>query len=86
LPQIAYTPSQSAQEKPMTLKPIVTVTAVAMALFLSAGCSREEGPAEKAGKAIDEAVEDSKNAVENAGDKVEDAVDEAEKKMKEADK
>lgn len=70
----------------MTLKHVVIATAVALTLALGAGCSREEGPAEKAGKAIDNAVEDSKNAVEKAEDKVEDAVDEAEKKMKDADK
>jgi hypothetical protein len=44
-------------------------------LFGAAGCS-EAGPAEKAGKAFDEAVED-------AGDKMEEAAEAAEKKAKE---
>lgn len=43
-------------------------------LLGAAGCS-EPGPAEKAGKALDEAVED-------AGDKTEEAAEDAEKKLR----
>ncbi|MBL28370.1 MAG: hypothetical protein CMM50_12570 [Rhodospirillaceae bacterium] len=37
----------------------------------------EEGPAEKAGEAIDNAVEDAGDAVEDAGDAIEDTADDA---------
>jgi len=39
-----------------------------------AGCE-PEGPAEKAGKAVDEAVDKGADAVQDAGDKVKDAAD-----------
>lgn len=38
------------------------------------GCERE-GPAERAGEKVDDAVEDAGDAAEDAGDKVEDALD-----------
>ncbi len=41
-------------------------------LFLTA-CQDEQGPAEKAGKEIDEAVEKAGDKVEEAGDEVEEA-------------
>ena len=46
------------------------------ALFIAGigGCG--EGPAERAGKAVDEAVEDAGEAVEDAAEKVEDAIEE----------
>lgn len=42
------------------------------------GCERKEGPAEKAGKAIDNAGDKVEESVENAGDKVEEAGDKIE--------
>ena len=42
------------------------------------GC--EEGPMERAGKKIDEAVEDAGEAVEDAGEAVEDAIEKQKKK------
>ena len=57
----------------------------ALTLAAGPGCEREEGPAEKAGKAIDEALETSGNAVEKAGKKIDEAIEEAEKKREEAD-
>jgi uncharacterized protein YjbJ (UPF0337 family) len=44
------------------------------AVFALAACEHE-GPAEKAGKKIDNAVDDAGDAVKDAGDKVKDAVD-----------
>lgn len=52
---------------------LLTAAAFAVLLFV-AGCS-DDGPAENAGEAVDEAVEDAGDAVEEAGDKVEDATD-----------
>lgn len=49
----------------------------AFALTL-AGCERE-GPAERAGKSLDNAAEQAGDKIEQAGDKVQDAVDDAKK-------
>ena len=51
-------------------------------LFLAglSGCERE-GPAERAGKAIDEAVEDTGEALEDAGEAIEDKKEEVEDVM-----
>jgi hypothetical protein len=43
-----------------------------------AGCERE-GPMERAGKAIDEAVEDTGETLEDAHEKVEDAIEDQKK-------
>ena len=68
------------------MNPAIRLLAVcALAVAAAPGCEREEGPAEKAGKAIDEAVETSGNAVEEAGKKIDEAFEEAEKKRKEAE-
>jgi hypothetical protein len=68
------------------MNPSIRLLAVcALAIAAMPGCEREEGPAEKAGKAIDEAVETSGNAVEEAGEKIDKAFEEAEKKRKEAE-
>ena len=64
----------------------MTLTAALLTLMLGAtGCSRDEGPAERAGEAIDEAMEETGNAVEKAGREIDEAIEEAEKKRKEAD-
>jgi hypothetical protein len=66
---------------------------IAALSFASAGC-QEEGPAERAGKALDEAAEDAQEgleelgdddgALEEAGEAVDEAYDEAEEKAEEA--
>jgi hypothetical protein len=48
--------------------------AAAFGLLFTAGCE-SEGPAERAGKKLDDTVEDAGDALEDAGDKAEDAVD-----------
>ena len=37
------------------------------------GCQKQEGPAEQAGKSIDNAVDNTGQQVEKAGEKIEDA-------------
>ena len=49
------------------------VGAALLAFSLSA-CQKEEGPAEKAGKEIDEAAKEAGQAMEKAADSVKDAV------------
>jgi hypothetical protein len=58
------------------MKLVATVSAaLVMSAFLVAlsGCEKQEGPAEHAGKAVDNAVENAGQHIENAGDSVKDA-------------
>lgn len=49
------------------------LTAIAaMLLVLGLGACERQGPAEKAGERVDEAVQNTGEAVEDAGDKAED--------------
>ena len=58
--------SISAIEITNPIRIAMLIAAFSVPLML-AGCE-EEGPAEKAGQAIDEAVQDTKRAVEDAAD------------------
>lgn len=73
------------------LKRILCALCLAVVLAMGAGCE-SEGPAEKAGKQIDQTMEEMQDkagdmaeeagdALEEAGDKAEEAADEAEDKM-----
>ena len=44
-------------------------------VFALAGCPKEEGPAEKAGKKIDNAAEDVGEHLKDLGDKIEDSAE-----------
>jgi len=58
------------------MKPVATVSAaLVMSAFLVAlsGCEKQQGPAEHAGKAVDNAVEHAGQQIEKAGDSVKDA-------------
>lgn len=52
---------------------LLLVAAIAAFGIAMVGCQKE-GPAERAGKSVDKAVEKVGNKIENAGDKVQDAV------------
>jgi hypothetical protein len=56
---------------------MVRLLMAALAFMAAANLTacKKEGPAEKAGKEIDKAVDKAGDAVEDAGDKVKDAVD-----------
>ncbi len=56
---------------------IVLATSVLVAGL--SGCKKEEGPAERAGKAVDNAVQKAGEQIEKAGEKVQDAAKEANK-------
>lgn len=56
------------------------LTGIAALALTLAACQRQEGPAERAGKAIDNAAEKAGHEIEKAGDKIQDAVDDAKKK------
>ena len=53
-----------------TLTTALIMTALLAALF---GCQKQEGPAEKAGRQVDKAVESVGQQVEKAGDAIQDA-------------
>jgi predicted small secreted protein len=56
----------------------VVLTAGVLVAALS-GCQRQEGPAERAGKAMDNAVENAGQQMEKAGEKLQDAAKDARK-------
>jgi PBP1b-binding outer membrane lipoprotein LpoB len=58
----------------MKLKNTIT-TALVMSAFVVvlAGCQKEAGPAEKAGKAVDNATEKAGQQIEKVGDDIQDA-------------
>ena len=58
------------------------VSAILAAGILTAalsGCQKKEGPAERAGKAMDKAVENAGQQIEKAGEKIQDAAGDAKK-------
>lgn len=53
-----------------TLSTVLIMSALLAALF---GCQKQEGPAEKAGRQVDKAVESVGQQIEKAGDAIQDA-------------
>lgn len=56
----------------MKTLPILALLAFLFAGLGIAGCDVSEGPAEKVGENIDNAVDETGDAIENAGDKIHD--------------
>lgn len=56
------------------LKAIVMCLLVGLTLGITA-CERHQGPAERAGEKIDQAVDDMGDAIDDAADDIEDATD-----------
>jgi hypothetical protein len=69
------------QEKPMMKfgKYVATTFAMGILVAVLSGCQKQEGPAERAGKEVDKAVEKTGQQIEKAGDKIEDAAKDAKK-------
>lgn len=59
------------------LKGIGTALAAGILLGALAACERKEGPGERAGKAMDNAVQDAGRKIEDAGEKIQDAAKDA---------
>jgi predicted small lipoprotein YifL len=58
----------------MKLKNTISTAIVMSALVVAlAGCQKEAGPAEKAGKAVDNATEKAGQQMKKAGDNIQDA-------------
>jgi hypothetical protein len=57
------------------------LTVLVMGILVAglSACQKEEGPAERAGKAIDNAVQTAGEKVEQAGEKIQDAAKDARK-------
>ncbi|MDR3395761.1 MAG: hypothetical protein P4L70_12220 [Parasulfuritortus sp.] len=55
------------------MRTIGAAVAIGMLLAALPGCAKKEGPAEQAGKAVDNAVEKTGNQVEKAGENIQDA-------------
>ena len=55
-----------------------------MASFVALTACEKDGPAERAGEAIDNATDNSKDALEDAGDNIQDAADDAADAVKDA--
>lgn len=60
-------------------KSAVIVLAMGMLIAGLSGCQKEEGPVERAGKAVDNAVQNAGKKIEKAGEKIQDAADDAKK-------
>ena len=56
-----------------TVKSVVTMLAIAALTLGISGCKKEEGPAEKAGRALDSAMEKAGKQIEKAGEAIQDA-------------
>ncbi|WP_018123162.1 hypothetical protein [Desulfovibrio oxyclinae] len=56
------------------LKKFVYVLCLLAFFAVAFGCE-QEGPAEKAGKQVDQAIEEAGDSIEEAGDKLEESVD-----------
>jgi hypothetical protein len=59
--------------KPFKIVSVGAVAVVGALLAALPGCQREEGPAERAGKNVDNAVEHVGDQMEKAGDSIKDA-------------
>ena len=54
-------------------KSIGTTLVMTALLALLTGCGKQEGPAEQAGKGIDQATQNAGEKIENAGESIQDA-------------
>ncbi|MDP1675166.1 MAG: hypothetical protein Q8L65_18910 [Burkholderiales bacterium] len=58
---------------------IIATFATGLLLAGLVGCQKEEGPAERAGKTLDNAVQEAGKKIEQAGEKIQDAAKEGQK-------
>lgn len=58
-------------------KPLNAVLACSALLVVLAGCQKQEGPAEKIGKEVDQAATKVGQQVEKAGEKIKDVAEDA---------
>lgn len=58
---------------------VMTVLVAGVLVAGLSACKKEEGPVERAGKAVDNAVQEAGKKVEQAGEKIQDAAKDAKK-------
>jgi predicted small secreted protein len=58
---------------------VAVVLAMGALVAALSGCQKEEGPAERAGKAMDSAVDKAGQEIEKAGEKIQDTAKDAKK-------
>jgi len=65
----------------MTKLPIGIIAVLAAGILIAGltACEKKEGPGERAGKALDNAVETTGKKIEEAGEKIQDAAKDAKK-------
>lgn len=66
------------------LKRVIFVLFLIVMMAVVAGCGDDEGPAEKFGKQIDQAVDQAKDKMDEMGDQAKDAYEDMKDKAKEA--
>lgn len=66
-------------KSPKFFSKALTVLAMGILMTGLSACQKEEGPAERAGKAVDNAVQKAGEKVEQAGEKIQDAAKDASK-------
>lgn len=54
-------------------KAVSAALAMSVLLFALPGCQKQEGPAEQAGKQVDDAIEKTGQQIEKAGENIQDA-------------
>jgi len=62
-----------------TIRSLFVVFAATLVLTSLAACQKPEGPAERAGKSIDEATQKAGQEIQKAGQQIQDAASEAKK-------
>lgn len=60
-------------------KAVITACTLSALILLSYGCQKTEGPAERAGKQVDQAVDKAGQEIQRAGEKIQDATKDAKK-------
>ncbi|MFJ7566980.1 hypothetical protein ACIQW9_08495 [Herminiimonas sp. NPDC097707] len=60
-------------------KAVVAVLAMGMMAVALGGCQKQEGPAERAGKEVDQTVNKAGEQIEKAGEKIQNAAEDAKK-------
>ncbi len=58
---------------------LMLVLAASTVIAVLSACQKEEGPAERAGKSMDKAVESAGKQIEKTGEKIQDAAKDAKK-------
>lgn len=60
-------------------KTVITACAMGALVLVSFGCQKTEGPAERAGKQLDQTVDKAGQQVQRAGEKIQNAASDAKK-------